>query len=96
MSDFTRNHPAPCPCLECWRTRTDSTAWTGHQPQRFRWWLHGLLWPSYACELCVGQDGEQGCYCAYHGAIAPGGPGAGLVRALGRRVWQWWIGRRPL
>ena len=35
-----------------------------------RIYLRRLAWPPYDCERCVGQD--YGCWCDYHGAIAPG------------------------
>lgn len=34
--------------------------------------LRRLAYPSYDCELCVGQEWWQGCECSYHGGIAPG------------------------
>lgn len=30
-----------------------------------------LLYPSYECEQCVGQEPWRGCYCAYFGCVAP-------------------------
>lgn len=67
-------------------------------------WLHHLIYnaayPTYECELCVGQEGWQGCYCAYHGAISPSaGPHTGhlLLRLIWDRVSKdtgdyetWW------
>lgn len=41
-------------------------------------------WPSYACELCVGQEPQQGCYCAYYGASAPGCPPTRF-----QQFWRW-------
>ena len=37
-----------------------------------RRWIRKKLYPSFDCELCVGQEYWQGCYCAYYGATAPG------------------------
>ena len=54
-------------------------------------WLHralyALAWPAYECELCVGQEEWRGCYCAYHGASAPGG-GVRLRELMARWVWK--------
>lgn len=80
------NTPGACP-----PPRIDSTAWTGRRPrQSFKWWLHDVLWPSYSCELCLGQDAGHGCYCAHQGALSPGGPGPGWLRWRGRHLWSWW------
>lgn len=49
--------------------------WVRRLPRRLYFWLRRMAWPLYECQLCVGQEYWQGCYCAYHGAIAPGGPG---------------------
>ena len=69
-----------------------------HDPSRHTGHRHGLapadyvrravadlLWPSYECQLCVGQEYWQGCECAYHGAVAPGF-GPERWRAFLRRV----------
>lgn len=32
-----------------------------------------IAYPNFDCQLCVGQHSWQGCYCAYHGAVAPAG-----------------------
>ncbi len=37
-----------------------------------RWKLIAWLYPAYDCEDCVGAGREHGCWCDYHGAIAPG------------------------
>ena len=47
------------------------------------------LWPPFECELCVGQEYWQGCYCAYHGATAPCDPYVAWWRRWGRRAWEW-------
>lgn len=77
----------------------DSAAWCGRRPERIErlrrrahWAIRDLLWPGYPCEQCVGQAPGEGCYCAYYGAIAPGGPGPGRLRAFGRRFYNWWLG----
>lgn len=61
-------------------------------------WLHRLIynaaWPSYACELCVGQEYWQGCYCDYHGAPHPGGPSRWPPEAYYeamRWLWSWCV-----
>ena len=57
--------------------RVDSTSWTGRPSwagspwQQFLWAWRRLCWPSYECQLCVGQDWWQGCYCAYHECAGP-------------------------
>lgn len=73
-----------------------STEWTGRAPyagtpidvlERF---TRNLLWPSYPCTLCVGQEDWLGCYCAYHGAPAPGSGPSNLrvrLRELHERVF---------
>ncbi len=61
-----------------------------YQPRRLYWWARRQLWPCYSCELCVGQEPHQGCYCDYQGAVAPGGPGAGPLRQVLREMWNWW------
>jgi hypothetical protein len=59
-------------------------------------WLHRLIydlaWPSYACELCVGQEEWRGCQCEYYGAIAPYTPPR-PIHTLARQVWSF-IARR--
>jgi hypothetical protein len=49
---------------------------------RLRWRLRRLTWPVYDCEQCVGQDVWQGCYCDYHGGVAPG---------VGPERWRVWL-----
>lgn len=39
--------------------------------RRLKNWLISKAYPMYDCECCVGQDWWQGCYCHYHGAVAP-------------------------
>lgn len=41
---------------------------------RFDRWLRAIGWPTYDCQLCVGQNHWDGCYCAYYNAYAPCGP----------------------
>lgn len=48
-----------------------------------------FLWPPYPCERCVGQSSWDGCYCAYHGAPWPGGPGPQKWRVHLRRIARW-------
>lgn len=56
--------------------------------RRLRMRLLALGWPSYECELCVGQDPGIGCWCGYHGASAPGiGPEKWRVRL--RKILRW-------
>lgn len=56
----------------------DSQAWTGRghywpTPAGYVWrWISRILYPSYACQYCVGQEHWHGCYCGYYGAVAPG------------------------
>lgn len=55
---------------------------------RVRFALEAAAWPTYACEFCVGQ--EHGCYCGYHGGIAPGiGPQRRhlALRWLHKKLW---------
>lgn len=54
------------------------------KPLRLRlyWKWRALLYPSYECTQCVGQDWWQGCYCQYHGGIAPG---------IGPETWRVWL-----
>lgn len=51
-----------------------------------RYAIRRAAWPVYECELCVGQDPWQGCYCAYYKSDRPGGPDLPLWRRLLRRV----------
>ena len=59
-----------------------------HQTHRSSSWLHALIydlaWPSYECELCVGQEYWRGCECAYRGDVAPG---VGPTRR--HLFWRW-------
>lgn len=71
--------------------------WTGRAPYAPTPWdmLRGhvrrLLWPSYNCRQCVGQEEWRGCYCAYYGAPGPGeGPSGARVWARG--LAQRWLG----
>jgi hypothetical protein len=74
--------------------------WTGrrlpaHDPLTlFRWWVRRLLWPSYECELCVGQDAWQGCYCAYYGSPRPS-HGPSRARVIARGLATRWLGVEP-
>jgi len=61
----------------------DSQSWTGRAPwagnplQVARRRLCNLLYPSYECQQCVGQEAHWGCYCGYHLCVSPCvGPGA--------------------
>lgn len=60
--------------------------WVMRLPRKIRWAVLGVAWPTYDCELCVGQEPQQGCYCAYHGAPRAGGPGPETWR-----VWLRWL-----
>lgn len=54
-----------------------SETWTGRPPyagtpiELLRWKVGSWLYPGFKCELCVGQEESQGCYCAYYRAVAP-------------------------
>lgn len=66
----------------------DSQAWTGRghywpTPVGYvKRWINRVLYPSYECECCVGQDASQGCYCAFYGAVAP---------SIGPEPWRAWL-----
>lgn len=47
--------------------------------------VYDLAYPPYDCEQCVGQEPWQGCYCSYHGAVAPGENHVEWWRGLLRR-----------
>lgn len=49
--------------------------------------LYNWAWPSFECQLCVGQDWWQGCECDYFGGSAPG-CGPEWWRVLLRRLWN--------
>lgn len=90
-------------CLDCRLGLTEmaqghvgSWHWTGRWAAEWETPLDPLLWrvrswlyPSYECELCVGQEPWQGCYCAHHGAVAAGGDGPGPIR----RFFRWALKR---
>jgi hypothetical protein len=55
-------------------------------------WLHQIIyrlaWPMWeGCDLCVGQDPWQGCWCEYVGATSPG-EGPELRHLLARWLWK--------
>lgn len=52
-------------------------------------WLNACGWPSYDCKDCVGAGLQHGCYCAYHGAVAPCDPEPRLIQQIAR-----WLHRR--
>jgi hypothetical protein len=60
-----------------WEPAIPASQWTGRGPWAgspmdvLRRHVRKALYPSYACEQCVGQEEWQGCYCAYYGAPAP-------------------------
>ena len=39
--------------------------------RRFYWRLRSWAYPGFDCQSCVGQEPWQGCYCSYHGCVAP-------------------------
>lgn len=51
--------------------------------------LCNWAWPFYDCELCVGQEYWQGCYCAYYEADGPCSPYTPLWRMALRYLWNW-------
>jgi hypothetical protein len=48
------------------------------------WRLKRLAWPYYRCELCVGQDPQHGCQCAYYDCIRP---------CVSPERWRVWLRR---
>ncbi len=68
------------PLLEWWRRR-----WNALRREVWRA-VHGIAWPSYECEDCVGMR-SAGCYCDAMGADRAGG---GVV-PLWRRILRKWI-----
>jgi hypothetical protein len=51
-----------------------------------------LAYPKFDCENCVGYA-EMGCYCDYHGAVAPG-IGPSRRHMFWRWVWRKTFGRK--
>jgi len=71
--------------------------WTGRKAHAgppidvLRWRVRAWLWPSYECELCVGQEPWRGCWCAYHGAPRPN-EGPSRSRVWARELATRWLG----
>ena len=51
-------------------------------------YLRDKLWPSYECDLCVGQEYWQGCYCAYYEAWDSSGLSTPWWAEWGRRLYR--------